>query len=149
VSDKIKVIDQLMGKVDALLIGGAMAYTFLSARGVAVGASRVEKDKIDVARRILEKAGQSRVEVMLPSDHVVAKEPKAGVATQTVAQIPEGMLGLDIGPVGVWIPSTRYEARRDEFQDSAAELEELGYGALWLGSADGGLQLPESLKIFA
>src|SRR5437764_4639371 len=98
VSDKIKVIDQLMGKVDALLIGGAMAYTFLSARGVPVGASRVEKDKIDVARRILEKAGQSRVEVLLPADHVVAKEPKSGVAVQTLAQIPEGMLGLDIGP---------------------------------------------------
>src|SRR2546427_663476 len=99
VSDKIKVIDQLMGKVDALLIGGAMAYTFLSARGVPVGASRVEKDKIDVARRILERAGQSRVEVLLPSDHVVANEPKAGVATRTVTQIPEGMLGLDIGPM--------------------------------------------------
>jgi phosphoglycerate kinase len=98
VSDKIKVIDQLMGKVDALLIGGAMAYTFLSARGEPVGASRVEKDKIEVARRILEKAGQSRVEVLLPSDHVVAREAKSGVALQTVARIPEGMLGLDIGP---------------------------------------------------
>ena len=98
VSDKIKVIEQLLSKVDALLIGGAMAYTFLSARGVPVGASRVEKDKIDVARRILDKAAQSRVEVLLPVDHVVAKEPKAGVPTQVVAQIPEGMLGLDIGP---------------------------------------------------
>jgi len=98
VSDKIKVIEQLLSKVDALLIGGAMAYTFLSARGVPVGASRVEKDKIDVARRILEKAAQSRVEVLLPVDHVVAKEPKAGVPIQVVAQIPEGMLGLDIGP---------------------------------------------------
>src|SRR6266481_3295726 len=98
VSDKIKVIDQLMGKVDALLIGGAMAYTFLSARGVAVGASRVEKDKIDVARRILDKAAQSRVEVLLPVDHVVAKEPKAGAVAQTVRDIPEGQLGLDIGP---------------------------------------------------
>ena len=98
VSDKIKVIEQLLSKVDALLVGGAMAYTFLSARGVPVGASRVEKDKIDVARRILDKAAQSRVEVLLPVDHVVAKEPKAGVPTQVVAQIPEGMLGLDIGP---------------------------------------------------
>ncbi|HET9753350.1 MAG TPA: phosphoglycerate kinase [Myxococcales bacterium] len=98
VSDKIKVIDQLMGKVDALLIGGAMAYTFLSARGVPVGASRVEKDKIEVAKRILDKAAQSRVEVLLPSDHVVAREPKAGVPVSTVAEIPEGMLGLDIGP---------------------------------------------------
>jgi len=98
VSDKIKVIDQLMGKVDALLIGGAMAYTFLSAQGVPVGASRVEKDKLDVARRILEKAAQAKVEVLLPSDHVVAKEPKAGVPVETVAKIPDGMLGLDIGP---------------------------------------------------
>jgi phosphoglycerate kinase len=63
-----------------------------------VGASRVEKDKIDVARRILDKAGQSRVEVLLPQDHVVAKEPKGGIPAQTVAQIPDGMLGLDIGP---------------------------------------------------
>jgi phosphoglycerate kinase len=98
VSDKIKVIDQLMSKVDALLIGGAMAYTFLSARGVPVGTSRVEKDKIDVARRILDKAGQARVDVLLPVDHVVAREPKGGVPTQTVEQIPDGMLGLDIGP---------------------------------------------------
>ena len=95
VSDKIKVIDQLISKVDALLIGGAMAYTFLQARGVAVGASRVEKDKIDVARRILERA---RAEVLLPVDHVVASEPKGGIPTQVVSTIPDGQLGLDIGP---------------------------------------------------
>jgi len=98
VSDKIKVIDQLTKKVDALLIGGAMAYTFLSARRVPVGASRVEKDKIDVARRILDKAAQAGVEVLLPVDHVVAKEAKAGAPAQTVREIPEGQLGLDIGP---------------------------------------------------
>ena len=98
VSDKIKVIDQLLGRVDALLIGGAMAYTFLSARGVPVGASRVEKDKIEIARRILDKAGSARVEVLLPSDHVVAREAKGGAPVETVSQIPEGMLGLDIGP---------------------------------------------------
>ncbi len=95
VSDKIKVIDQLLTRVDALLIGGAMAYTFLAARGVPVGASRVEKDKIEVAKRILQR---SRVEVLLPIDHLVAREPKGGVATEVVAQIPDGMLGLDIGP---------------------------------------------------
>jgi phosphoglycerate kinase len=95
VSDKIKVIDQLITKVDALLIGGAMAYTFLTARGVPVGASRVEKDKLDVARRILERA---RAEVLLPVDHVVAAEPKGGVETRVVEKIPDGMLGLDIGP---------------------------------------------------
>jgi phosphoglycerate kinase len=75
-----------------------MAYTFLAARGAAVGASRVEKDKIDVARRILEKAGQTGVEVLLPVDHVVAKEARAGAPAQTVRDIPEGLLGLDIGP---------------------------------------------------
>jgi phosphoglycerate kinase len=95
VSDKIKVIDQLLSRVDGLLIGGAMAYTFLSARGVPVGASRVEKDKIEVARRILER---SRVEVLLPVDHVVAREAKGGVETQVVEQIGDGLLGLDIGP---------------------------------------------------
>src|SRR4051812_33011356 len=95
VSDKIKVIDQLMTRVDALLIGGAMAYTFMTAKGVPVGASRVEKDKIDLARRVLEKA---RVELVLPIDHVVAREPKGGIPTETVATIPDGLLGLDIGP---------------------------------------------------
>ncbi|MFN2548541.1 MAG: phosphoglycerate kinase [Myxococcales bacterium] len=95
VSDKIKVIDQLITKVDALLIGGAMAYTFLQARGVAVGSSRVEKDKIDLARRVLEK---SRADLLLPVDHVVAAEPKGGIPTQVVENIPQGQLGLDIGP---------------------------------------------------
>jgi phosphoglycerate kinase len=98
VSDKIKVIDQLMGKIDGLLIGGAMAYTFLSARGVPVGSSRVETDKIEVAKRILSKASSSRVEVYLPVDHVVAREPKGGIPTEVVETIAGGQLGLDIGP---------------------------------------------------
>jgi phosphoglycerate kinase len=98
VSDKIKVIDQLLGKVDALLIGGAMAYTFLSAQGVPVGSSRVEKDKLDVAARLLEKARRVGVPLLLPVDHVVAAAPKAGAASSVVERIPEGMLGLDIGP---------------------------------------------------
>ena len=95
VSDKIKVIDQLLGRVDGLLIGGAMAYTFLAARGVPVGGSRVEKDKIDLARRILER---TKVEVTLPVDHVVAREAKGGVPVEVVSTIADGMLGLDIGP---------------------------------------------------
>src|SRR6266436_3395264 len=85
--------------LDALLVGGAMAYTFMTARGVSVGSSRVEKDKTDLARRLLEKAKQSRVELVLPVDHVVAREPKGGIETRTVGDpIPEGFLGLDIGP---------------------------------------------------
>jgi phosphoglycerate kinase len=95
VSDKIKVIDQLLSRVDALLIGGAMAYTFLQARGVPVGASRVETDKIGTAKRILER---SKVEVLLPVDHVVAREAKGGAPVEVASQIAGGMLGLDIGP---------------------------------------------------
>jgi phosphoglycerate kinase len=98
VSDKIKVIDQLMSKVDGLLIGGAMAYTFLTARGIPVGSSRVEKDKVETAKRILEKAASARVEILLPIDHVVAREPKGGIPTEVVENIGEGQLGLDIGP---------------------------------------------------
>src|SRR6185436_18277757 len=125
VSDKIKVIDQLMGKVDALLIGGAMAYTFLVARGEPVGASRVERDKIDVARRILDKASQSKVEVLLPTDHLVAKEPKGGIPVQTVATIPEGMLGLDIGPKTRELYRQRVLAARTVFWNGPMGLFEV------------------------
>ena len=108
VSDKIKVIENLMARVDALLIGGAMAYTFMSARGIGVGASRVEKDKLDLARRVLDKAKQSRVELVLPVDHVVAREPKGGIETRNVDDpIPDGWVGLDIGPKTV----AQYEQR--------------------------------------
>jgi len=97
VSDKIKVIDQLLGKIDALLIGGAMAYTFLKAQGVDIGSSRVEEDKLEVARGILEKAKQRGVRVMLPVDHVVAPDLKSG-SREVQRQLGAGMLGLDIGP---------------------------------------------------
>ena len=99
VSDKIKVIDQLLGKVDALLIGGAMAYTFMAAKGEKVGGSRVEKDKLDVALRILDKAKKLGVQILLPTDHVVAAEPKGGIPTAIErGAISDGKLGLDIGP---------------------------------------------------
>jgi len=99
VSDKIKVIENLLTRIDALLVGGAMAYTFLSARGVPVGKSRVEKDKLDLARRLLEKAAKAGVEVALPQDHLVAAEPKGAIPTRVEGPgISEAMLGLDIGP---------------------------------------------------
>jgi len=104
VADKIGVIANLLTKVDALLIGGAMAYTFLKARGTAVGASLVEEDRLDDARRMLQSARQRGVDFLLPLDHVVAdKLPKSEseeVTTETTeaAAIPQGTLGLDIGP---------------------------------------------------
>jgi phosphoglycerate kinase len=95
VSDKIEVIRNLMKIVDRILIGGAMAYTFLRARGESTGKSLVERDKIELARELMLEAGEK---LELPVDHVVAAELKAGVATQVVDVIPEGMMALDIGP---------------------------------------------------
>ncbi len=101
VSDKIEVIENLLTGVDALLIGGAMAYTFLKARGLAVGRSLVEDDKLDEARAIERRAKDMGVRLELPIDHVVAARPEAGVTTETLAVDDPAIgdrMGLDIGP---------------------------------------------------
>ncbi len=98
VSDKIEVIQNLMKFVDRLLIGGAMAYTFLKAKGEPTGNSLVEEDKVDLAKQLLASAGGK---LMLPCDHVVAAELKEGAAHEVVTVIPEGKMGLDIGPATV------------------------------------------------
>jgi phosphoglycerate kinase len=98
VSDKIGVIRNLITKLDAILIGGAMAYTFLKAQGIAVGRSRVEDDKIDLARELLTAAERKNVKIVLPVDHVVAGSPEANAAANTVVDIPSELMGLDIGP---------------------------------------------------
>jgi len=101
VSDKIDVIRNLLDKVDALLIGGAMAYTFLKSQGKAIGKSLVENDKLDLAKELLSAAGQKKVRLLLPVDHVIAGAIDAAAIPQTVkadAGIPDGLMGLDIGP---------------------------------------------------
>jgi phosphoglycerate kinase len=98
VSDKIGVIRNLMNKVDAFLIGGAMAYTFLRALGEPIGRSRVEEDKIGLAAELLEAAHAKGVAFELPSDHVVAPSLSGGAPSQVVTRIPEDQMGLDIGP---------------------------------------------------
>ncbi len=97
VSDKIQVIESLLSRVDSLLVGGGMAYTFFRARGLATGKSLVEEDKVELARGLLEKA---KGKIHLPVDHVVASAFKAEADRKTlpVAQVPEGWMGLDIGP---------------------------------------------------
>ncbi len=97
VSDKILVIESLLKKVDKLLIGGAMTYTFLKAQGHSVGQSKVEADKLDVARRVLQLAG---AKLVLPVDHLVASKPEADAETKVVEgpTIPDGWFGMDIGP---------------------------------------------------
>jgi phosphoglycerate kinase len=104
VSDKIAVIENLLKKVDTLIIGGAMAYTFLKAQGVQVGKSRVEEDKLDLAKQILADAKAKNVRFLLPLDHVVAEKLDASAKAQTVGkgqEIPDGLMGLDIGPESV------------------------------------------------
>ncbi len=100
VSDKIKVLENLLAKADAVCIGGAMAYTFLKAEGVAVGKSKVEEDKLDLARSILAKAKTRGVDFLLPVDHVCASEAKETAQRVVVNDraIPDGLIGLDIGP---------------------------------------------------
>jgi phosphoglycerate kinase len=104
VSDKILVIENLLRKVDKLLIGGAMTYTFLKAQGHSVGQSKVEADKLDVARHVLEMAG---AKLILPADHLVASKPETGAETKVVTgpTIPEGWFGMDIGPKTIEISS--------------------------------------------
>jgi len=101
VSDKIAVIEHLLTKVDALIVGGAMAYTFLKAQGQNVGKSRVEDDKLDLARQILHDAKTRHVKFLLPIDHIVADRIDLNAVLHTVNgghSIPAGMMGLDIGP---------------------------------------------------
>lgn len=101
VSDKIGVIDALSRRIDHLFIGGAMAYTFLAAMDQPVGASRVETDKLDLARELLETCADRNVTVHLPIDHVVADRFAADAEPSTVKTIGEGQMGLDIGPATV------------------------------------------------
>jgi len=100
VSDKIGVIENLIDKVDTLIIGGGMAYTFFKARGYEIGDSLLEEDKIDLARSLEEKAKARGVKLLLPIDNVVAKEFKADAEHKVVSseEIPAGWQGLDIGP---------------------------------------------------
>src|SRR6202789_433150 len=101
VSDKIQVIDHLLSKVDTLLIGGGMAYTFLRAQGQETGKSLVEADKLEVARRALEKAKQKGVLFLLPIDHVLANKFAPGAKTQIFTgdrPFPADWMALDIGP---------------------------------------------------
>jgi 3-phosphoglycerate kinase len=100
VSDKIGVLMKLLDRVDSLLIGGGMAYTFLAAQGISVGKSLLEKDKQAEAQSIVEKAYSKKVELLLPADHIATREIKAGAQTQVTQAmaVPPDLIGVDIGP---------------------------------------------------
>lgn len=102
VSDKLPAIHNLLPKADHILIGGAMAYTFLKAQGKKVGASRVEEDRLEDAKSILAEAARGSCKIHLPSDHVCAAKFEEGAAPQTAGtDIPDGLMGLDIGPATI------------------------------------------------
>ncbi|MFH0763838.1 MAG: phosphoglycerate kinase [Candidatus Omnitrophota bacterium] len=99
VKDKIKVIDNLLNKVDALLIGGGMAYTFLKVQGKTIGSSKLDKDGFDTAKAALDKAAKKNILILLPVDNVIGDKFGADANTKLVGEdIPDGWMGLDIGP---------------------------------------------------
>jgi phosphoglycerate kinase len=101
VSDKIGVIKHLLHKVNTLIIGGGMAYTFLKAQGQEIGKSLLEADKIDLAKNLIEEAKKRNVKLLLPVDHVVAMKPVANAVVQQIGEgqpIPADKMALDIGP---------------------------------------------------
>ena len=113
VSDKIEVIRNLLSKVDAILIGGAMAYTFLKSQGLKVGKSLVEDDKLDLAKELLAEAKKKNVRFLLPIDHIIADKMDAKAQTKIVSSaegVPDGMMGLDIGPSTIELFDTEIRA---------------------------------------
>ena len=115
VSDKIGVIQNLIGKVDSIIIGGGMAYTFLKAQGQSVGKSLVEEDKVELARELLKQAREHNVKFLLPTDHVVADRFEASASTKIIAAgeaIPANMMALDIGPATIEAFSDEVERAR-------------------------------------
>jgi 3-phosphoglycerate kinase len=103
VSSKIAVLESLLGKVDRLIVGGGMAYTFLKAKGLSVGDSLVEDDMLDLARQILQKAYETHIYIYLPIDHIVTKEFSPNAESWHVARgnIDPDQMGMDIGPMTI------------------------------------------------
>jgi phosphoglycerate kinase len=99
VKDKIKVIDNLLNKVDAILVGGGMAYTFLKAKGKTIGNSKLDKDGFETAKSAIDKAAKKNIPLILPVDNVIGDKFDASAASKVVGEdIPDGWMGLDIGP---------------------------------------------------
>jgi phosphoglycerate kinase len=140
VSDKIEIIESLLNKADHILIGGAMAYTFLKAEGLGVGKSLVEDDQLEVALVILEKARTSRVSFHLPQDHVLARAAEAGAVTKTVESLPfpEDMMGVDIGPKTVAAYAAVIATAKTIFWNGPMgifEIEEFAKGTIGVAQA--------------
>ncbi|HEY8155381.1 MAG TPA: phosphoglycerate kinase [Myxococcota bacterium] len=115
ISSKLGVIEALAQHADTTCIGGAMSYTFLAARGEPVGASLVEADQLDAARRVMRAAESRGRRLLLPSDHVIAQRIEPGAPTRVVDRIPDGWLGVDIGPATAQAYAREAQAARTVF----------------------------------
>jgi len=117
VSDKILVIENLLARADTVLIGGAMAYTFLRAKGEDVGASRVESDQLELARKLMAEAEARQIAFLLPVDHVVLERMEEEVQTRVVRteEFPERAIGMDIGPETARLFAARIAEARTVF----------------------------------
>ena len=140
VSDKIEIIESLLGKADQILIGGAMAYTFLKAQGLGVGLSLVEDDQLEVAMVILDKARQSAVSFHLPQDHLLARTAEPGSETTVVEALPfpEDLMGVDIGPKTVAAYAAVIAQAKTIFWNGPMgifEIEEFARGTIGIAKA--------------
>jgi len=127
VSDKILLIDNILSRVDGILIGGGMAYTFLKAQGIAVGSSKLDADHIDVARQALAKAAEQHVEIVLPIDHLAGDAFDAAADTQVTQEqtIPDGWMGLDIGPKSIDLFISRLSSAKTVFWNGPVGVFEM------------------------
>ena len=136
VSDKIEVVQNLMKLADAMLIGGAMAYTFLKSQGLPIGKSLVENDKLDLARELAGRSERSaNSALLLPVDHVLAESPDSTATKITdIAQTPDGWMGLDIGPKTIELFSDEIAKRaHDRVERPARHVREAGVRARHAG----------------
>lgn len=127
VSSKLAVLESLLNKADALIIGGSMAYTFMKAKGIPTGASLVEDDMLDTAKAILAKAESNGSKIYLPVDHVIAKEMSPEAVTETTADenIPDGFKGFDIGPKSIELFSNALSTAKTVFWNGPVGVFEM------------------------
>ncbi len=144
VSDKIAVIDNLLPKCDAIIVGGGMAYTFLKAQGKSIGNSKLEKDKIDLAKSILDKASSLKKEIVLPVDHVIVDNVDPNAKTEICGEsIPDGKIAVDIGPKSIELFTKKLSAAKTIVWNGPVgifEMDAFSKGTKALGDFIGGMK---------
>jgi 3-phosphoglycerate kinase len=144
VSDKIGVIDNLLPKCDAIIVGGGMAYTFLKAQGKPIGNSKLEKDKLDLAKSILEKAASMKKEIVLPVDHVIVDTVDPNAQSEVCGEaIPDGKIAVDIGPKTIELFTGKLSSAKTIVWNGPVgifEMDAFSKGTKALGDFIGGLK---------